>query len=197
MSSKSPASSTSDIAPEPDAQAAGPTSELEEQISEDLGELDELAEAKAEADVIRERYLRLKAEWDNYRKRTEAERAEERSRATQHLVERLLPLIDDLERAVEHSATASAESLKEGIVLLSNKLGEVLEHEGLKAIDPKGERFDAHLHSAISKQEDASVNEDTVLEVFQKGYELGSRVLRPAMVVVSSGGPSFDHKIDK
>ena len=161
---------------------------LAEQISEDLQELDELALAKAQAEEINDKYLRLKAEWDNYRRRTESERAAERRRAAQHLLVRILPVIDDLERAVQHSADADTEILREGVVQVLSKLTDTLGQEGLKPIDPKGELFDAHLHQAVSKQDDASVPEDTVLEVFQKGYELGERVLRPAMVVVASGG---------
>jgi molecular chaperone GrpE len=162
--------------------------QLADQISEDLLELDELALAKARAQEVNDKFLRLKAEWENYRKRTEGERADERSRATQHLLVRILPVIDDLELAIKHSADADVAAMREGIVQVLNKLTSTLAAEGLKTIDPQGENFDAHRHNAISKLEDASVPEDTVLEVFQKGYELAGRVLRPAMVVVS-GAP--------
>ena len=171
---------------EPSAATNGACEEFSEEIAADLEELDALAKALAEADELRDSYLRLKAEWENYRKRTEAERTEERSRAAQGLVEKLLPVIDDLERAVEHSDAASEDSLKDGIVQVYGKVQEVLASEGVKVIDPKGEPFDANLHSAISKVEDNKVPDETVLEVYQKGYEMGNRVLRAAMVVVSS-----------
>ena len=148
--------------------------------------LDPLAQALAEADELRDRYLRLKAEWDNYRKRTETERADERSRATQRLVEKILPVMDDMERAIEHSDSASEEALKDGIAQVYSKMQDALTSEGVKVIDPKGEPFDANCHSAISKVEDNKVPDETVLEVYQKGYMMGSRVLRPACVVVSS-----------
>lgn len=158
----------------------------EDIVAEAEEELDELSKALLEANELRDRHLRLKAEWDNYRKRTEAERADERSRATQRLVERLLPIMDDLERAIDHSGTENEESLKEGIAQVYSKMQDALASDGVKVIDPKGEPFDANFHSAIQKVEDKSVPDETVLEVYQKGYEMGSRVLRPAMVVVSS-----------
>lgn len=157
-----------------------------EGIEAEIEEVNALADALAEANEMRDRYLRLKAEWDNYRKRTEVERADERSRATQRLVEKLLPVLDDLERAIEHSDSKEEASLKEGIVQVYNKLQSVLEGEGVSVIDPKGEPFDANLHCAVSKAEDNKVPDETVLEVFQKGYAMGSRVLRPASVVVNS-----------
>ncbi|MDR2035730.1 MAG: nucleotide exchange factor GrpE [Coriobacteriales bacterium] len=159
---------------------------VQENIDAEAEVLDGLAKALAEAEELRDRYLRLKAEWDNYRKRTETERAEERSRATQRLVEKLLPVMDDMERALEHSDTATEESLKEGIAQVHSKLQGVLLSEGVQAIDPKGSPFDANLHCAVSIVEDAQAPDETVLEVFQKGYAMGSRVLRPASVVVSS-----------
>ncbi|MDR3136692.1 MAG: nucleotide exchange factor GrpE [Coriobacteriales bacterium] len=173
---------------EPDTSRTG-TEQLAEQISTDLEQLDELAQAQAQAQEINDRYLRLKAEWENYRRRTEAERADERNRATQHLLIKLLPVLDDLELALQHGADASAGAVLEGINQVLTKFTDTLKQEGLRPIDPKGLPFDVNLHNAISKQEDHSVAEDTVLEVLQKGYELGNRVLRPAMVVVSSGGP--------
>ena len=155
----------------------------EEQAPE---ELDELASARAEADEYRDRFLRLQAEWDNYRKRTSAERDIERQRAASKLVEKLLPIIDDLERAIEHSDTASETSLKEGIQAVYSKLEDVLEKEGVVALDPTGEPFDANMHSAVGTVVDASLDADTVTQVYQKGYEIKGRLLRPAMVVVST-----------
>ena len=170
------------------AVAASPASveqEIEDNIDAETEHLDELATALAEAEEMRDRYLRLKAEWDNFRKRTDAERSDERSRATQRLVERILPVLDDMERAIEHSDSAQEEPLREGVIQVYSKLLGVLEGEGVSVIDPKNEPFDANLHCAVSKLENKKVPEETVLEVFQKGYAMGSRVLRPASVVVS------------
>lgn len=160
--------------------------ELAQEISAEAEALDELTQALAETQELRDRHLRLKAEWDNYRKRTEAERADERNRATQRLVEKILPVLDDLERAIEHSESASEEPLKDGVAQVYGKLQDVLTSEGVKIIDPQNEPFDANKHNAVSKIEDKHVPDETVLEVYQKGYEMGSRILRPAMVVVSS-----------
>jgi len=159
-------------------------------------EPDPLAAAQAETAEIRDRFIRLQAEWDNYRKRTAAEREQERRRAAEGVMERLLPIIDDLERAIEHSDTSNAESLKGGIVAVYNKLNDALAKEGLKALNPTGEPFDALKHQAVGKQNDASVFDETVVQVLQKGYEIGGRVLRTAMVVVSEGGPKHVDKQD-
>ncbi|MDR2492093.1 MAG: nucleotide exchange factor GrpE [Coriobacteriales bacterium] len=152
-------------------------------------EEDELLAARAEADELRDRYLRLQAEWDNFRKRTSAEREAEQQRAAERLMERLLPVLDDLQRAVEHSDASSEASLAEGVSAVRTKLNDVLAKEGLKEVDPLGEPFDANLHSAVGVFEDATCPEETVCQVYQKGYELAGRLLRPAMVVVTSGGP--------
>ena len=157
--------------------------EIEEQLEADF---DELIKARAEADELRERFLRLQAEWDNFRKRTSSERAAERKRAAAHLVESLLPVIDDIERAIEHSDSAGEAPLREGILAVYAKLIGVLEKEGVVLIDPLGEPFDANLHSAIGVAADDTVDEETVVQVYQKGYEMGGRLLRPAMVIVST-----------
>ncbi|MDR3316409.1 MAG: nucleotide exchange factor GrpE [Coriobacteriales bacterium] len=162
---------------------------IEEQLFEEVIELDPLEAARAEADELRDRYMRLQAEWDNFRKRTTAERAQERARAAENLVERLLPVVDDLERAIEHSDTASETSLKEGIAAVYSKLTDVLSREGVKTINPAGAPFDAHQHQAVGTVEDTAVPDETVVAVYQKGYEMADRVLRPAMVTVSNGGP--------
>ena len=175
------------VAPDrpPGATEADVEQQIEDNIDAETEHLDELAKALAEAKEMRDRHLRLKAEWDNYRKRTEAERADERSRATQHLIEKILPVIDDMERALEHSEAAIEEPFKEGIAQVLAKLQGVLESEGVTVIDPQGEPFDANLHYALSKVENKKLPDETVLEVFQKGYSMGSRLLRPASVVVS------------
>ncbi|MDR2714190.1 MAG: nucleotide exchange factor GrpE [Coriobacteriales bacterium] len=147
--------------------------------------LDELAMAQTTARDLQDRYVRLQAEWDNFRKRTTLERQAERGRAAGHLVERLLPIVDDLERAIEHSDTASEDALKEGIQAVYAKLEELLKKEGVAVLNPVGEAFDANVHSAVGTVEDASLDEDTVCEVYQKGYEMAGKLLRPATVVVS------------
>ncbi|MDR1422403.1 MAG: nucleotide exchange factor GrpE [Coriobacteriales bacterium] len=173
------------------------------EISDELTELEQsqsqtaaaqLEQSQAEATELRDRFQRLQAEWDNFRKRTATEREQERRRATERLMESLLPVVDDLERAIEHSETSNETALREGIAAVFAKLSEVLAKEGLQVIDPVDEAFDAHLHQAVGKTEDAHLPDETVTQVYQKGYQMADRVLRPAMVVVSTGGKPREEK---
>lgn len=165
---------------------------VEEQPSEASEEQpDELSVAKTEIAELKDRYARLQAEWDNFRKRTEAARSAERTRAAERLVTNLLPVVDDLDRAIEHvPETADGEfaAFVEGVSGVLKKLNEVLSREQVKAVGEVGEAFDALKHQAVGKAEDASVPDETVVTVYQKGYEMGGKVLRPAMVIVSTGG---------
>jgi molecular chaperone GrpE len=184
VSEESKMGTDSESAPGSDSQAADTAKGAVESDN-----TDHLAKAQAEADQFKDRLVRLQAEWDNFRKRTAAERDSERQRAAAKLVERLLPIIDDLERAIEHSSSASDDSLKDGVFAVHSKLIDVLKKEGLATIDPVGEAFDANIHQAVGKVDDSSVHDETVTQVYQKGYQMGDKVLRSAMVVVSQGGP--------
>jgi molecular chaperone GrpE len=162
------------------------------EVSEQDAIVEELAAARQEADELRDRFARLQAEWDNFRKRTTAERAEERQRATERLVTNLLPVVDDLGRALEHVAPEPSDDLKafvEGIAGVQKKLDEVLSRENVTAVGEPGDAFDPMIHQAVGKAEDATVFDETVVQVYQKGFVMAGKVLRPAMVVVSTGGP--------
>ena len=150
---------------------------------------DEIAIAQAEAAAMRDKYLRLQAEWDNYRKRTAEQAADTRLRATEKLMGDILPVLDDFERAITHAETNGEQGLLDGVKAISSKLGDVLTKHGLVTIDPAGEAFDALKHQAVATVEDVTVCDDTVSQVYQKGYSLGVKVIRPAMVVVANGGP--------
>ena len=151
---------------------------------------DELAAARNEAAEMRDVALRAQAEFDNFRKRTAREREEERKRAAERLVVELLPAIDNLERAIEHtSADHDIEHLITGVTSVHAQIVGVLGREGVTVVDPVGQPFDPVTQQAVSQQEDPSVPEGTVVAAFQKGYEMGGRTVRPAMVVVSTGGP--------
>lgn len=171
--------------------------ELQRQIADLQAQLDEAradAEAAhAEATEATERATRLQADWENYRRRTAAERITERDRATEKLVTSLLPVIDDLERAVGHASSAAsgdsvATQLTEGVDAVRAKFVSVLEHEGVEPIDPAGEPFEPLEHQAVGRVEDADDYEDTVRDVYQRGYRMGGKVIRPAMVTVTFGG---------
>lgn len=179
--------------------ASGMPGPVDPELVEDLGpelELrgdqleDELATALAQAAEMRDAALRAQADLDNFRKRVTREREEERKRATERLIEELLPVIDNFERAIEHTTTDNdINHLLAGVTAVQAQVLGVLGKEGVSVIDPAGEPFDPNRHQAVSQQEDPAVPAGTVLAVFQKGYELAGRVLRPAMVVVSTGGP--------
>lgn len=146
---------------------------------------------KQEVTDLRDKYARLQAEWDNYRKRTATERDSERKRAAEKLVTDLLPVLDDLERAIKHAKeSGEGGNLTEGVEAIQSKFLQILGKYYVQQIKAEGEPFDAMKHQAVGTQEDASVPEETVVQVYQQGYEMGDRVIRPAMVVTSVGGPA-------
>lgn len=173
---------------EPAAEAAAEGDSQEElDAAQEPEELDELAKAQQEAADARDSYLRLKAEWDNFRKRTAAEREAEKVRASEKLVKDLIPVIDDLERAIEHAKqTGEGGSLTEGVEAVTAKFLQILGKSKVEQIEAVGEPFDPNKHQAVGTQPDDSVPEETVVAVYQKGYQMGERVLRPAMVVTST-----------
>lgn len=148
-----------------------------------------LAKAEQEAAALRDKYLRLQADWDNYRKRTAAETDEMRARAAEKLMNDVLPVLDDFERAIAHAEKNGEAGLLDGVKAISTKLSGVFAKHGLEAIDPAGKAFDSLEHQAVATVDDASVPDETVAQVFQKGYRLGKKVLRPAMVTLATGGP--------
>lgn len=149
-------------------------------------QIEKLTNQLAEA---REKYARLQAEWDNYRKRTAAERLSEKDRATEKLVKNILPVLDDLERALEHADGSDKQAFLDGIAAVASKFSGVLASEGVEVIDPAGKPYDVDRHQAVGTVEDADVPHDTVEQVYQKGYAMGDKIIRPAMVTVSTGGP--------
>ena len=149
----------------------------------------ELEERLAEVERERDEYLndlkRVAADFENYRKRVARDQEGLVARAHERLVKELLPVLDDLERALEAAAQHEEAELEEGVRLVHRELVKALAREGLVEVETDGQ-FDPHVHEALlsqsSEQEDGSV-----IEVLQKGYRLGDRVLRPARVVVSQG----------
>lgn len=163
---------------------------LEGQPEEAAPTNDELvAQAQAEAKDWQDKYLRLHAEWDTYRRRTAEQREQERVRAGEKLVEKLLPVIDDFERTIDYAEKNGEAGLIDGVKAVHNKFVNVLESGGVQAINPAGEAFDALECQAVATVDDASVPDETVHEVYQKGYKMGTKVLRAAMVTVTTGGP--------
>jgi molecular chaperone GrpE len=142
-----------------------------------------IAELERERDERLDDLRRLAADFDNYRKRAARDQESLVARAHERLMKALLPVLDDLERALEAASQHEEAKLEEGVGLVARELRAALEREGLEEIETDG-RFDPHVHEALLSQP-SEQEEGAVLEVLQKGYRLGDRVLRPARVVVS------------
>jgi molecular chaperone GrpE len=147
-----------------------PAEESERRLAEKLGEAEE-------------KYLRLRAEFDNFRKRLEREREERERRALAAAFLDLLPVVDNLERAA--GAKGSADDLRKGVELVARQLVEILRRFGLVEIPAVGQPFDPRLHEAVAREESAEHEVPTVIAELQRGYWLNERLLRPAMVKVA------------
>ena len=145
---------------------------------------DRMAEAEAQRDEYLRDLQRLAADFDNFRKRTAREHAALAARAHERLVKELLPVLDDLERALEAAEEHDEAKLVDGVRLVQQALRQALEREGLAEIEADG-KFDPHVHEALLAQPAEEAEEGDVLQVLQKGYRLGDRVLRPARVIVA------------
>ena len=150
----------------------------------------------AENSQLKDRVLRTLAEMENLRRRTEREVADARSYGVTSFARDILAVVDNLSRALEHlpaDARASADpqikSVIEGVELTARELEAVLGRHGVKKLEPKGQKFDPNFHQAIFEAPDEALPAGTVSQVVQTGWTIGDRVLRPAMVGVSKGGP--------
>lgn len=165
--------------------------ELYERLEEATDQVDA---AKKEAQDAVDRLARLQADWENFRRRTAQEREVERGRAAEKLVMGLLPVLDDMERAVDHARQAGADNEQfiqfvDGVSQIHDKMVSVLARDGVEVIDPAGEPFEPLSHQAVGREENADVYDETVAQVYQRGYRMGGKVIRPAMVTVTFGGP--------
>ncbi len=156
----------------------------DEQRTEEEIELVEEPAAEESAPAPDDSYLRLAADFDNYRKRVAREHAELTARANERLVNGLLPVLDDLERALEAAAEHEEAKLEEGVLLVHRSLAALLLRHGLEEIETEG-AFDPHVHEALLTQP-SEAPEGTVVRVLERGYRLGSRVIRPARVAVAA-----------
>lgn len=157
----------------------------EEEITKEelMKRLDEKSE---EAATNYDRWLRMSAELENYKKRVEKEKAEFLKYAHESLIKELLPIVDNLERAIEHARTKKASNaLVEGIEMVLKSFNDCLGKFKVKPVKAIGAKFDPNLHEAVRVEENAEEEENTILSELQKGYILNDRVVRPAMVVVS------------
>lgn len=157
-----------------------------EEKKEPSKEPSEEEKLKAENADLRDKYLRLLAEFDNYRKRSVKERAEIYPEATARAVEAFIPLADNFERAA--NADCSDEKYKAGVMMIMTQLDNAFKKLGIEEINRAGEQFDPALENAVSQIEDDKLGENVVAQVYQKGYKLGDKVIRHATVVVANCG---------
>ena len=173
----------------PDAEAGAELADggaRAESAEADAATSDDPAALRAEIEAQRDKYLRLAAEFDNFRRRTTRERAELGNRAKADLVRPLLDALDDLERFGQvDPETATAASIQEGVLLVGRKLAKALTSQGLEIVNPLDEPFDPARHEALATAPAASAEQDsTVAQVYQQGYVFGGQLVRPARVVV-------------
>ena len=194
------ATSSEDVKAETASEDSGAAEAESEVVAEAEAILEEAANAAEEAqeetpsaeDEVAEwkgKYLRLQAEWDTYRRRMNEQRAAEKILAAEKIAEDLIPIIDDFERTIDYATENGETGLLDGVKAVHSKFLGVLGKHGLETIDPKGEAYDALEAQAVAVVENPDVPDETVADVYQKGYKMGSKVLRSAMVTVTSGGP--------
>ena len=150
-----------------------------------LKEAKRAEEAEAKVKDLQDRLLRNMAEFDNYRKRTTREKAQSFDNGVKHIVENLLPVIDNLERALV-AAQDPEDNFVKGVQMTHDQLLAMLEKSGIKQIDPLGETFDPHFHEAMQHVDDEAYGESEVAAVFQKGYLMGDSLIRAALVKVAN-----------
>jgi molecular chaperone GrpE len=164
----------------PSAVESAESVELAAQISALTKERDDLLAEKAE---FSDRLLRRQAEFDNYRRRTERERSEFVQYAATELISDLLPVVDDFERALK--SPCADDNYSKGVALIYQRLSEALKRQGLEPIEAAGKPFDPHQHQAVDRAHSDEVEDQTVLEEYQRGYNFRGKLLRPAMVKVA------------
>jgi len=155
--------------------------------SADPAEGPDVAQLKQERDDYYDRLLRKTAEFDNYRKRTDRERQQLAEAAAADLLEELLPLVDDMERALKADVGSDTTAIHKGVELIHKQILDTLRKRGVKPIESLGADFDPHFHMAVSHEPADGRREGEVIEEFRRGYMLGDRLLRPAMVKVAKG----------
>ncbi|MEP0860224.1 MAG: nucleotide exchange factor GrpE [Ignavibacterium sp.] len=146
-----------------------------------------IEELEKESNEWKEKFLRKAAEFENYKRRTENDQLNLLNYAAESFIKKILPVVDDFERSLEHiNDSNDYEKLKEGVQLIYNKLIKVLEEQGVKKIEAVGKPFDVEYHEALMQREDPSVPPHTVLDELEKGYMYRDKVIRHSKVVVSS-----------
>ncbi|MDQ0213934.1 molecular chaperone GrpE [Oikeobacillus pervagus] len=160
--------------------------EQEEETVEETSEETVLKELEEKIEETENRYLRLMADFDNFRRRAQLDREASAKYRAQSLISDLLPVIDNFERALKVEATNDqSKSILEGMEMVYKGIIEALKKEGVEIIEAMGKEFDPNLHQAVMTAEDENYDSNIVVEEFQKGYKLKDRVIRPSMVKVN------------
>ncbi len=159
------------------------TQKVKEEVEQ---EVDPLVELQNQLDEAKDKYIRLSAEFDNYRKRTQREKMDLIKYGSEDVMKAILPLVDDFERAIKHSQTATdVDALKQGLVLIHGKFAEFLKNNGVHVIEAEGKELDTDLHEAITKIPAPSDElKGKIVDVVEKGYKLNDKVIRFSKVVI-------------
>lgn len=154
---------------------------------------DQSSRLQAENQELKDRYLRILADHENFKRRTERERIETWGLAVGEMIREILPVLDNLERAIQSGRLHDPDSeMLSGVEMIYDQLIDVIRHQGVTVNDRTGVEFDPEIHEGVQRVEDPDVPAHTVVEVLQKGYSLKGRLIRPAMVKVAVGGPERD-----
>jgi molecular chaperone GrpE len=145
------------------------------------------SDVQRERDEFKDLLLRKSAEFDNYRKRMERDRQSLSDAAAASIIEELLPLVDDFERALKADPGSDVDSYRRGVELIQDKLNDILRKRGVRPIEALGADFDPYYHQAVAHEPAEGKREGEIIEEFRRGYMLGDRLLRPSMVKVAKG----------
>ncbi|MBQ9375602.1 MAG: nucleotide exchange factor GrpE [Ruminococcus sp.] len=173
-----------EIKAEKDTKEEQPEQTKEKTKKEDKKEKSQEEKLSEQLKDSQDKYLRLMAEYDNFRKRSAKERLEINGAVTANVIGEILPVFDNFERALETETTD--ESYKAGVEMIFNQFRDMLKKLNVEVIDPTGETFDPHIANAVNQIEDPELGENVVAQTFQKGYKIGDKVIRYAMVVVAN-----------
>ncbi len=160
--------------------------DVTEEVNDAKNEPSECEKLQEELKTQKENYLRLAAEYDNYRKRTQQEKLSIYADATAKAVEELLPMADSVNAAL--SATPEDDPQRQGIELIGNQFAKSLEKLGVESFGEVGEAFDPQLHNAVARTENPDLPANSIAMVFQKGFKIGDKIIRAAMVQVANCG---------
>ncbi|MBQ9869960.1 MAG: nucleotide exchange factor GrpE [Ruminococcus sp.] len=175
---------TDEAAAETQSEQAESEQQTDQQQSSEQQEPSEEEKLKKELEESKDKYLRLMAEYDNFRKRSAKERLELSATVKGNTIGEILPVFDNFERAL--AAETQDTNYKAGVEMIFKQFGDMLTKLGVEIIDPIGQTFDPNIANAVNQIEDENLGENEVAQVFQKGYKIGDKVIRYAMVVVAN-----------